>query len=282
MKEKAGEWLSQKTCPVCGKKFTVLYPEMWAYRDRSVSYGRFLCSWKCLRADEKKGKTMKISGEQKKEAVRIATEGGRVLDYLKECGSTNPAGVWYQIKKTLKAEDPEAYGRLPEKYKPREERKAGKDAGKAETRTAEAVNRAEDGTDVVTDAATEEEPGRFYYDERTQTLEYGRKPEAGKYEAWQRWPPVATCCARSTAEGAEVPEELPEEAPEENGAMEWRELLITAVRDRVLGEFHWDEKYRTLDWRTPEGDEVSLWPEKWQRLLGILPDVMTVLGVRGK
>ena len=38
-------------CRCCGKEFTVLYPDLWAYKVG----GKWFCTWKCLRADEKKG-----------------------------------------------------------------------------------------------------------------------------------------------------------------------------------------------------------------------------------
>lgn len=50
------EYRSRK-CPVCGKTFSPLYIDMWAYKDK---YGkRWYCSWGCLRADEGKPKTRK-------------------------------------------------------------------------------------------------------------------------------------------------------------------------------------------------------------------------------
>ena len=234
------EWLSQKTCPVCGKKFTVLYPELWAYRDRSVSYSRFLCSWKCLRADEEKGKKMfkAITGEQKKKAVQIALEGGKVLGFLRDdCGCKNPNSIWYEIKKKLMQEDPETYERLPEKYK---------------------LKKAAEGKAKGEDALDPKETARMLFGEDAAKQIY---PEDG--------------------------DEMPEDITADPGqltihAAEPHELLVTAVKDKVVGEFYWDEKYSTMDWRTPEGDEVSLWPEKWWRLLEILPDVMKVLGVKGK
>ena len=39
-------------CSWCKKEFTVLYPDLWAYR---VGKKKWFCTWKCLRADEKKG-----------------------------------------------------------------------------------------------------------------------------------------------------------------------------------------------------------------------------------
>ena len=37
-------------CTVCKKQFDVLYPDLWRYK----RWNRFMCSWKCLRAFDKK------------------------------------------------------------------------------------------------------------------------------------------------------------------------------------------------------------------------------------
>lgn len=54
---------------------------------------------------------------------------------------------------------------------------------------------------------------------------------------------------------------------------------ITALRHQDLGEFYYDKKYNSVDWRTLEGDEVSLSPMGWQKMLDDLPKIMKLLGV---
>ena len=108
-----------KFCAECGKKFFVMYPRMWVYA-RATSTGKrtWLCSWKCLRAYDKKEdeKTMGFSPmlteEQKKKAVEIALAGGTPLPYLRECGSKKPSALWYMIKQKL---DPDTLEKLPKK-----------------------------------------------------------------------------------------------------------------------------------------------------------------------
>lgn len=53
---------------------------------------------------------------------------------------------------------------------------------------------------------------------------------------------------------------------------------ISAIRNS-LGEFYFDKKYSVVDWRTIEGEEVSLSPAAWRELAEVVPDVLTVLGV---
>ena len=55
----------------------------------------------------------------------------------------------------------------------------------------------------------------------------------------------------------------------------WR---TTAVSTKQLGEFYYDHKYRAIDWRSPEGEEVSLIPEDWKKLAEAIPRILHVLG----
>ena len=54
---------------------------------------------------------------------------------------------------------------------------------------------------------------------------------------------------------------------------------VSAIKHPILGEFYYDQKFGMVDWRTPEGEEVSLSPKNWKELYLIIPDVMGILGV---
>lgn len=71
---------------------------------------------------------------------------------------------------------------------------------------------------------------------------------------------------------AEVPEKM---KPVEFGGFE-----VTAIRDMDLGEFYMDRKRNSIDWRTPDGDEISGAPVFWQKFGERLSAIMGVLGVR--
>lgn len=55
---------------------------------------------------------------------------------------------------------------------------------------------------------------------------------------------------------------------------------VSAIRDEVFGEFYYDIKYNRIDWRSPEGEEVSLSPSAWQALSQKIPAVLNALGVK--
>ena len=56
-------------------------------------------------------------------------------------------------------------------------------------------------------------------------------------------------------------------------------LDIAAIRHPELGEFYYDKKFNSIDWRTEGGDEVSMSPMYWKKLIKELPRILTVLGV---
>lgn len=96
-------------CQVCGKKFDVLWPNQWAYKDGK----KFLCSYGCMRRMERGEKDMeKFTKEQRQEAIRIALDGGDVKAYLKSIGSTSPENLWYYMKTQLRKKDPETWEKL--------------------------------------------------------------------------------------------------------------------------------------------------------------------------
>ena len=77
------------------------------------------------------------------------------------------------------------------------------------------------------------------------------------------------------------PEKVGVKAPKISRPLNYGGLDMTAVRDPEgeIGEFYYDTKYKTIDWRTDIGDEVSMTPKCWRKLLKMLPNVLAVLGV---
>ena len=55
---------------------------------------------------------------------------------------------------------------------------------------------------------------------------------------------------------------------------------VSAIRVQNMGEFYYDIKYNSIDWRTSAGDEVSLSPIGWKNLAEELPDILTALGAK--
>lgn len=54
---------------------------------------------------------------------------------------------------------------------------------------------------------------------------------------------------------------------------------VSAIRTD-LGEFYYDKKFDRLDWRTIEGEEISMSPVAWFRLYEMIPEIMGILEVK--
>ena len=91
-----------KNCPICGKAFDVLYPDIWRYKRNN----RFLCSWKCIRLFDGKEerqvkervsvKRTRMNRDDMAEAVRMWKANDPGLDqYLTDHGITH-IGKWKQ------------------------------------------------------------------------------------------------------------------------------------------------------------------------------------------
>lgn len=107
------QWLEMKECPVCGKRFPVLYPHLWRYKRQQGPVKKYFCSWKCVREFDQRGvEEMKLS-ERDQKAVDIALEGGNPVKFLKAAGSKNQSAAWYNVKQKVKEADPETWEKLP-------------------------------------------------------------------------------------------------------------------------------------------------------------------------
>ena len=118
------DFMSEKTCRVCGKRFSVLYPQLWRYKRDHGEKGKkdWFCSWGCLRASEAMkgetedmGKRTKLSLEDKKQAVQVAIDGGDPREFLRSKGIVNTENCWNTIRIHLKDADPELYEKLPKR-----------------------------------------------------------------------------------------------------------------------------------------------------------------------
>ena len=225
------EFLGDKRCPVCGKRFTVLWPHQWAYK-RGKPNAKYYCSWKCLRTlDNEKGdddqvKRGKLTLEQKKRAVQIALDGGDPLKYLKDHGAGNPAAMWYTIKQNVKDTDPETYRKIPDLR-----------------------NKSSEPTATLADAMTgmQDAADEFF----------------GKCEEM----------------GLKVNEKETIWKPAVQPAFQDDDYTVTAIRHKTFGEFYHDTDHDCIDWRTLDGDEMSMSVKGWKMLISELPAIMKRLGV---
>jgi hypothetical protein len=98
-------------CPICGKAFDVLWPQLWRYK-RDMT---FLCSWGCMRAlDDKKGvnRDMALTKAQKQAVIEMLLNGENPNEFIKNCGIKNPTCTVWNLKQYLKKYDRETWEKL--------------------------------------------------------------------------------------------------------------------------------------------------------------------------
>ena len=186
-----------KKCPVCGKQFVVLWPNLWSYkRDH-----RFMCTYGCMRAyDDRKGMNfdMTLTKEQRAKVLDMLIKGENPNEYIRGCGVKNPTCTVWNMKQYLKKNDPETFAKIP---------------------TAPAKKKIE----------TPE----------TVTLNGPVKIET----------PEGKTLAR-----IDVPV-----IPAAEQRYKYNALEISG-----LGEFYFDKKHGQIDWRTVNGEEISMEPAMWK------------------
>lgn len=131
----------RKRCPVCKKKFEIVWCEMWAYKTQRYGGGgyKYYCSWHCLREDERRHEKPKrpmaleevnrlpgvrrtpvASRDLLMKVLEIIDEEGPAAgaDYLESLGYSHWK-KWYNLKHWAETHEPELLKRMPEKLSDR-------------------------------------------------------------------------------------------------------------------------------------------------------------------
>ena len=116
-------------CRCCGKPVSVLEPSRWGYKVKGKNGWIYYCSWKCLRADEKrieqaqkeKQDARKAKQQEKirndrlevlKGMMEAVSEGKNAYDYLKSMGYADPKDTLRRLRITAKEEAPKIYRKM--------------------------------------------------------------------------------------------------------------------------------------------------------------------------
>ena len=112
-------------CKHCGKPITVLYPSRWGYKVRNKKGGwTYYCTWKCLRAEERKEPKPEQAEEPEEkdgrnnrmevlEELLEAVKGGKdAYDFLEQMGYTDPKDTLRRLRITAKKEAPKLYTKM--------------------------------------------------------------------------------------------------------------------------------------------------------------------------
>ena len=204
--------------------------------------------------ERRKKKTMSknllLTPEVKAKAVQIAIDGGDPREYLaKEVGLKKPDSAWWKIRSEIKDDDPEVYEKLPVRLPNAGWKNNNAVFQKSAPKKPEKETPKKTGPDGKEYEKLELEAGKNY------ELNVAETPEK-----------------KRILDGVDMTKVT---APVNFGGYE-----VTAVRDAELGEFYFDRKYNTIDWQTPDGDEISMGPVGWRNLARQIPEVLGILGVK--
>lgn len=257
-----------KKCPVCKKKFFVMYPGLWGYKRGSKPNFTYYCSWKCLRASEKSaegeqknmGQKKILTEEQENHAVWLAISGEDPRPYLAECGVKNPQQRWSGIRTNLKISDPETYAKLPRvighKQVPKKVTFNGKEYEKMPVETPEGEFTIGDAMKGMQDAANE-----FFGACEEMGLTLDKEPEVTDFVQ-----EVAT-------------EENVTEQPETTEETVTRPMQVVAIRSRVRPDCRWEVLADGDMVLCNGGFRFGLTAHQWKRFLEEVPEAMKQLGV---
>lgn len=183
-----------------------------------------------------------ITKEQKERAIEIAMDGESPLPYLKECGCANPSASWQHIRNCAVRDDPMKYeGKLPAVFGHKKKQKV-----------------------------------ELVYDESI-AEEYRREQAEKKANKEARAVENVMEIVGETDDGILI-------APKKEKKVVFKPTwdvdgyAATAIKKDGIGEFYFDKRSGTIDWRNEYGEEVSLLPEDWKRMAEEIPKMLKILG----
>ena len=230
-------------CKTCKKEKEVLWPDCWAYK-KYIGHGMaWFCSWGCMRAQEKK------QGKEAEEKMNNQMDMARKMVEAIEKGED----ALEFLRRNGYTNPMKAYGNLRNKCREKDPELAAR----------------------IPDRRFEKKPEpkvELVYDE--EIAEEYRREQAQK-KAAQEAKVTDEELARIEEEIMNLPP-VKAQLPEPDEGEMWH---VTAIRNKEWGVFYFDEKFRTIDWRHPSGEEVSLTVADWKRLPELIPQILRVLGL---
>ena len=226
--------------------------------------------------------------ELAKKCARIEKAGGSVRDYLSEQGYISPWGTWFRLQK-------EELGR--QKYQITD----GK--GQSEMRKItladkkKAVEIALEGGNPLAflkEVGSGNPNAAWYYIKKTlketdpDTYEKLIGTEAEEKPAEPEIMPVDSQGKPVTPEvvltiKSEDLSRVLDETPHASSVtkpVNYGGFDVMALRDPITGDsFVYDEKHGRMDWRSIDGDEVTMEPDEWRKLIATIPKVMEIFGI---
>lgn len=231
----------QKKCSNCGKVFEILYPELWRYKNGTgYTATEWFCRYNCMQEYRRR--------EEEKKMARPKKDGtpARKPDRKPR---VETAEKLPELPKVELVEDPE----ILEEYRKEQEQKNEKDKlglsyvqKFVEEYKKEQLNKS---------AAEEKEP-----------------------KARTEWTDAAEVYGIAVDTEDDRPIRTEKRLNVINGVKLEDRATVTAIRVKDLGEFYFDRKHGTVDWRSDIGEEISLVPQDWEQLTVWIPRILRALG----
>ena len=212
------------------------------------------------------------------ECLEIEKAGCSVREFLKSCGCISPWGTWYRLQREELGRD-----RYHIKDGKGEMIMANITAQQREAAIQIAI-RGEDPVAFLKECGSKRpevawanirrvlrkgDPERF---DSVMAEEF--QPAEKAEEEWTKYEPEEQVNLTIKSGDLKIKSEPAITAPVNYGGFD-----VSAIRDPELGEFYHDRKFRCMDWRLEDGDEVSLSIGGWHRLIEKLPEIMKILGI---
>lgn len=236
-------------CPICGKLTCAHWPQHWVYRRGPTYY----CSDPCMYVDIVRD--LKLMNEVKKRRKEAKAMNGKITLEMKKKA----------VEIAINGESPLPYlKRCGAKNPSASWQYIKQTLQKKDPETFAKLPEKLPASDRTAEKAEEQIPirdGGTY-----SSVNMAETPEDGFTEAE----------IEQIKQGFIPPVTQPEKRPKPGKKIDYE---VAAIRVPNLGEFYFDRKFNSVDWRTAGGDEVSLGPAWWLDLMEQLPQILKVLGV---
>lgn len=106
----------EKICPICGKRFGVLHPDLWVYKKQKNGRTIYFCRYTCYRTDEKKEEEMNKAEMDKRDLIMTVLDnvevGHSAAETLKDAGHENARIGWGCLRKWARQNAPDLVARM--------------------------------------------------------------------------------------------------------------------------------------------------------------------------
>lgn len=106
----------EKICPICGKRFGVLHPDLWVYKKQKNGRTVYFCRYTCYRTDEKKEEEMNRNSIDKRDLILTVLDnvevGHSAKETLKDAGYENARSGWVCLREWARKNAPDLVARM--------------------------------------------------------------------------------------------------------------------------------------------------------------------------